>query len=107
MTAFCRGLYLGLAILFGWSGPCGAQNPQVRPEETEVWEPVPPVVTPSAAAANWRPPSDAITLFDGSDLDEWVDARDGSPSRWVVSGGVVTVNKASGHLQTKRTFTNY
>jgi hypothetical protein len=38
------------------------------PEVTEVHEPVPPVVTPGAGTA---PPSDAIVLFDGSNLNNW------------------------------------
>jgi 3-keto-disaccharide hydrolase len=76
-----------------------------KPEDTEVWEPVPKVVTP-AADCN-APASDAIILFDGKNLDEWVSAKDRSPARWTVSGGVVTVNKAAGDIETKRTFRNY
>ena len=39
-----------------------------KPQDTEVWEPVPKVVTPGAT--NSAPPSDAIVLFDGKNLDE-------------------------------------
>lgn len=78
-----------------------------RPEDTEVWEPVPPVVTPGPA--NSAPPSDAIVLFDGKNLDEWVSNSDKSPAKWTVSDGVLTVNKAkdSGNIETKRAFKNY
>ncbi len=78
-----------------------------KPEDTEVWEPVPPVVTPGAN--NTAPPSDAIVLFDGKSLDEWVSNRDKSPAQWTVADGVLTVNKAknSGNIETKRTFKNY
>jgi len=79
--------------------------PAPRPEETEVWEPVPPVVTPGASCA--APPSDAIVLFDGKNLDEWVLNRDKSPANWFVADGVVTVNKAGGNIETRRTFKNY
>ena len=78
-----------------------------KPQDTEVWEPVPKVVTPGSTDA--APPSDAIVLFDGKDLSEWVSAQDGSPAKWIVADGILTVNKAPGvgNIQTKRTFRNY
>jgi hypothetical protein len=78
-----------------------------KPQETEVWEPVPRVVTPGSVDA--APPSDAIVLFGGKDLNEWVSAQDGSPAKWIVADGVLTVNKSSGvgNIETKRTFRNY
>jgi hypothetical protein len=75
-----------------------------NPQATEVWEPVPKVVTPGAD--NTASPSDAIVLFDGKNLDEWV-AQDKSAAKWIVAGGVLTVNKAAGNIETKRTFRNY
>ena len=80
-----------------------AQKP--KPADTEVWKPVPAVVTPGRT--NLDPPSDAIVLFDGNNLDQWVSANDGSPARWVVANGVFTVDKPSGDIRTKRSFTNY
>src|SRR5205823_9458445 len=56
---------------------------------------------------NSAPPSDAIVLFDGTNLNEWVSNRDKSPARWPVSDGVMTVNKAAGNIETKRSFGNY
>jgi len=47
-----------------------------RPQDTEVWEPVPKMVTPAATIG--APPSDAIVLFDGTNLNEWVNQRDKS-----------------------------
>jgi len=76
-----------------------------RPEDTEVWEPVPKVVAPGATDA--APPSDAIVLFDGKNLDEWVSSRDKSPARWIVADAVLTVNKAGGNIETRRAFRNY
>ena len=72
---------------------------------TEVYSPVPPVVTPAAQPG--QPPSDAVILFDGKNLNEWVNVNDGSPASWDVAGGILTVNKKAGNIQTKRTFTNY
>jgi hypothetical protein len=76
-----------------------------KPQDTEVWEPVPKVVTPGAN--NTAPPSDAIVLFDGKNLDEWMSAQDKAPAKWVVASGVLTVNKDVGNIETKRTFRNY
>lgn len=87
----------------------GAQPPQGRPRgnpaATEVWEPVPKVVTPGPQ--NDAPPSDALVLFDGTNLDQWVTSRDKSPAKWTLADGVMTVHKPSGNIETKRTFTNY
>jgi hypothetical protein len=82
-----------------------AQERRGRPEDTEVWSPVPRVITPGRTDA--APPSDAIVLFDGHDLNEWVSVKDHGPAGWTVSDGVVTVNKASGNIETKRSFANY
>ncbi len=82
-----------------------AAQQKPRPEDTEVWTPVPRVVTPGRT--NEAPPSDAIVLFNGHDLDQWVSTNDKSPARWIVSDGIVTVNKAAGNIETKRSFTNY
>ena len=83
------------------------ETPKPNPKETEIWEPVPPVVTPGAA--DHDPPSDAIILFDGKNLDEWVSAQDHTPAQWVVHDGILTVNKASGvgNIETRRKFRNY
>ena len=81
-----------------------APAPQGRPEDTEVWTPVPPVVTPGA---NGAPPSDAVVLFNGSNLNEWVLMKDKSPATWPVADGAFTVNKAVGGIETKRSFTDY
>ena len=48
-----------------------------------------------------------IVLFDGSNLDQWVNAKDKSPAEWTVANGIMTVNKPSGNIETKRSFRNY
>jgi hypothetical protein len=68
---------------------------------------VPPVVTPAPADAPGAPPSDAIVLFDGTNLDEWVNTGDGSRAGWLVSDGMMTVNNAAGSIETRRRFGSY
>jgi hypothetical protein len=76
-----------------------------RPQDTELWEPVPKVVAPGTSTT--APPADAIVLFDGKNLNEWVSTKDKSPAQWTVADGVMTVNKPSGNIETKRSFKNY
>jgi 3-keto-disaccharide hydrolase len=77
-----------------------------KPEDTEVWQPVPQVIAPGANCG--AAPSDAVVLFDGSGLDAWVSAQDhASPANWDVGNGVLTVNKKAGNIETKRSFRDY
>jgi len=99
---------LAFAALIAVAAPLTAQQQaKPKPEETEVWEPVPKIVTPGATCN--APPSDAIVLFDGKNLDEWVSAQDKSPAKWIVADGIMTVSKAPGvgNIETKRSFKNY
>lgn len=70
------------------------------PEETEVWEPVPAVITPGH---DGTPPSDAVVLFDGTDLSWW-EAEDGSDAGWQVDDGVMTVVPGTGSIVTRQSF---
>ena len=94
---------LAFAGLVAVAAPIYAQKP--RPEDTEVWEPVPKSVTPGATCG--APPSDAIVLFDGKNLDQWVSVKDKSPAKWKVDDGVMTVNKHAGNIETKKSFKDY
>lgn len=98
--------FLWAAALLSLAACAAAQQAtKAKPEDTEIWEPVPKVVTPGATCG--APPSDAIILFDGKNLDEWVSAKDKSPAQWNVSDGVLTVNKGTGNIETKRSFKDY
>jgi hypothetical protein len=77
------------------------------PKLTEVYTPVPPVVTPGKTNAD--PPSDALVLFDGKNLDQWrAEGTDTSKAAgWKVHNGIVTVDKRAGGIVTRQRFTNY
>lgn len=109
------------------------QAQDVKPEDTEVWEPVPPVVTPGVQQGiqgeDAEPPSDAIVLFNGKDLSEWQKPQfKGEPTtadgvekmlkkwdpdfkheeaQWNVSNGHMVVNPGTGAIETKREFDNF
>lgn len=71
------------------------------PKATEVWSPVPAKVTPGGAAG--APPSDAIVLFDGRNLDAWKSVR-GGDAKWTVANGELIVAPGTGDIQTKAVF---
>ena len=71
-----------------------------KPQLTEYYEPVPPVVTPGNGTA---PPSDAVVLFDGSDLSAWENGK-GEPAGWMIEGDAVTVVPGTGIIKTKEAF---
>jgi hypothetical protein len=85
-----------------------AQSNQPTPwKDTEVWSPEPKVVTPGQTDS--AAPSDAIVLFNGTNLDEWVNTSNKAPAGWKVSDGLLTVVKQPrvGNIETKRKFKNY
>lgn len=77
-----------------------------KPEDTEVWKPEPPVVTPGPAVEA-PAPSDAIILFDGKNIDQWVVAGSQKPAAWTVEDNVMKVNKKGGNIETKQKFKDY
>lgn len=96
-----------LAVTFTGLARAQQTTTPMKPEDTELWQPQPLVVTPGSPATN--PPSDAIVLFNGKDQSQWVSAQDGSPAHWTVAGCILTVDKhsGSGNIQTRLRFYNY
>ncbi len=85
----------------------GQQVPTMtmKPEMTEIWEPEIPVINPGAAYGDL--PSDAISLFNGKNLEEeWTNQKGEKPA-WKVENGVVTVVKGTGGIRTKRKFNSF
>lgn len=98
--------WLFTMLLVGMLSNAQAQQ-KGKPEDTEQWTPVPPKVNP-VAPASAAAPSDAIILFNGKNLDEWVSNVDRSkPAGWTVKSGILTVNKTVGNIETKRSFGSY
>jgi len=99
-------ILLLLVILFVSCSPQQEQTEneqeQMQPEDTEWYEPVPPKVTPGDDHF-LSPPSDAIVLFDGTDLSRWQSA-DGGEADWVIEDDHMTVRIGSGDIQTRESF---
>lgn len=78
-----------------------ADRNALDPKVSEIYEPKAPKITPGAAVG--EAPSDAVIIFNGKDLGEW-SSLDGSPAKWEVKDGAMTVVKGTGDVKTKRTF---
>jgi len=72
----------------------------MKPEMTEIWEPEVKIITPANKLGD--APSDAIILFDGKNLDQWVSQKDISkPAPWkIVDNNHMEVVPDSGGIQT-------
>jgi hypothetical protein len=84
------------------------------PDEHHPWavhdrnRPQPKLVTPGTFSTQEQPgkrPSDAIILFDGTDLSKWeADEGEGVPTKWVVKNGAMECVPGSGYIRTKEKF---
>ena len=91
------------------SGPRFYGDP---PDDHHPWavhdgnRPQPKIVTPgtfSSPEQAGKPPSDAIILFDGTDLSKW-ESGDGTPAKWLVKDGYMQVAPSTGEIRTKEKF---
>jgi len=81
------------------------------PDEHHPWaihdhnRPQPKLVTPGSFSTQeqpGKPPSDAVILFDGTDLSKWeADSGEGVPTKWVVKNGAMECVPGSGYIRTK------
>ncbi len=97
--------YLLTSLIICGVSFCSIAQDRPKHEDTEIYTPVPPVVTPGSV--NSDPPSDAIVLFDGKNLDQWVNVTDRGPANWIIENGILVVNKRAGNIETKRSFNSY
>ena len=87
-------LTLSLVLLFGISAIAQEKN------NFEDWSKKPAIVKP---AENYLPPSDAIVLFDSSNLDNWQYAN-GDKARWNVTKNEFSVKTDEPDIYSKQSF---
>lgn len=81
----------------------GAQDTStLPPEATEFYEPKPGKVNPGPSTTS--PPEDAIILFDGSGLQAWESAGDGTEAQWEVANNTMTIKPGAGDIRTTQEF---
>jgi hypothetical protein len=122
MKTFRLFTILLFSMLFWAAIACAQQQqqPEWPPELTEDWTPVSDSVHTTGHFA--EPPSDAIVLFDGTDLSQWQSAPGYFPSMegvpdyleelqadhdeapWNVEDGVMTVEPGSGNIKSNESF---
>lgn len=100
---FCSTVIFVLSLLFA----C-ASHAQVDTKWKihDLNRPVPAVITPGTSSTRDAPgkaPSDAIVLFDGKDLSQWLSADNGA-AKWKVENGYAEVAAKTGYIHTKKAF---
>ncbi len=90
---------------------------KMKPEDTEIYKPVPPVVNGGETPFK-SPPTDAIVLFSENSLDQWqkvqfinrkgeIKQRENyqqKPADWIVEGDEFVVKKGTGSIATIQAF---
>lgn len=108
-AACCTLLGIASTLSAASSGPRFYGDP---PDEHHPWavhdgnRPEPKRVVPgtfSTPEQAGKPPSDAIVLFDGTDLSKWQDDKGQSP-KWTVQNGFMQVLPGSGQIKTRQEF---
>jgi hypothetical protein len=84
-------------------------TPQLPGQKWKVHDaarPRPPKVTPGSPLLQENPPSDAIVLFNGKDLSQWVTIIKGQTlePKWKVENGYMEIVPHSGRIYTKEKF---
>lgn len=107
LTLICLSAFFAVTLVNAqtYSSVPPEESPMpMKPEMTEIWEPEVEVVTPAKVLGD--APSDAIILFDGKNLDQWVSQKDNNqPAPWqIVDGDHMEVVPGSGGISTKMKF---
>lgn len=88
--------------------PEGSPLPGQKWKVHDLGRPLPPKVTPALPVPSAAPPSDAIVLFNGKDLSQWVSPPRGggvpSEAKWKVENGYLEMVPQGGNIATKEKF---
>lgn len=76
----------------------------MQPEMTEIWNPEVVIITPAKKLGD--APSDAIILFDGKNMEQWVSEKDpNKPATWkIINNDYMEIIPKTGGIQTKLKF---
>ena len=94
---------VGLVLLAAETLFTAGVNAQSIWKQHDMNRPRPPVVVPAAHSLPVPAPSDAVVLFDGTDLSQWL-AVDGGPARWRVADGTMVSVAGARSIQTMQAF---
>src|SRR5579862_2758277 len=86
-----------LAGMIAMAAENGPPQPWSKWKVHDMERPAPPIVTPGTASTPdmpGKPPSDAIVLFDGTDLSKWKAANGGAPTFTLKDGVMLSTNLA-------------
>lgn len=103
-ASFAGGVAAGILTLAAQTA-CQAQ-PDPKWLGHDRLRPQPAAVNPGTASTQEKagqPPSDAVVLFNGGNLDQWV-SMDGSPTRWIAREDYMECVKGSGYIRTRQNF---
>uniref|UniRef100_Q026J8 3-keto-alpha-glucoside-1,2-lyase/3-keto-2-hydroxy-glucal hydratase domain-containing protein n=1 Tax=Solibacter usitatus (strain Ellin6076) TaxID=234267 RepID=Q026J8_SOLUE len=87
--------------------PEGSPIPGQKWKVHDLQRPLPPKVTPALPISSPAPPADAIVLFNGKDLSQWVSRQRGgaqTEANWKVENGYVEMVPQSGSIATREKF---
>ncbi len=106
----CAAIALGGVVVVAQEH-VGPQQPWSKFKVHDMTRPVPPVVTPGTASTPEQPgkaPSDAVVLFDGTDLTHWQSPGGGEPTFTLQDGVMLSTNvkepKTTKNLESKDQF---
>jgi hypothetical protein len=104
-------------VAAGAAAPFGPSFYGDPPDDHHPWvvhdgnRPQPTIVTPGTFSTQeqpGKPPSDAVILFDGTDLSKWeADEGKGVPTRWVIKEGAMECVPGSGYICTREKFGDF
>lgn len=101
----CRSISCGLTCVGLFFTSCNTLVAQLKTGwKQHDWDrPRPALVDPGPVPQSSPAPSDAIILFDGSNLDQWR-AGDKGPAKWIIKNGAMEPTPNGGYLYSAQSF---